>query len=263
MEVKKIEKNVYEVAAVGKMNVPVKIFASEKLLKDIEKDRCLEQAKNVAELGGIIKNSIVLPDAHQGYGFCIGGVAAFDLDKGVISPGGVGYDINCSVRLLKTNLKKEDIEGRNKEISHSLFRTIPTGAGKGGLIDISKEDLKDIFVKGAKWAIEKGYGVESDWKHTEEEGQMKDAVVEYVSSKAISRGLNQLGSLGSGNHFVEVQYVDELFDKKTAKAFGLEKNQVCIMIHCGSRGLGHQVASDYIKTKNNSFILLSSKKEIN
>jgi tRNA-splicing ligase RtcB (3'-phosphate/5'-hydroxy nucleic acid ligase) len=247
MDVKKIEKNIYEIPAFGKMKVPVRIFASDLLLKDIKKDISLNQMMNVAELPGIVKNSLVLPDAHQGYGFCIGGVAAFDLVEGIISPGGVGYDINCSVRLLKTNLKRKDILGKSKEISKALFDAVPTGVGSKSKIVLSQKDIKEVLEKGAEWAVEKGYGEKSDLKFIEENGRMKDASAKEVSQIAISRGINQLGSLGAGNHFLEVQYVDEIFDKSVAKVFGLEKGQLVIMVHCGSRGLGHQVASDYIK----------------
>ena len=253
MKVKKISSNVYEIAKEGKMNVPVRIYASEKLLKAIEGDNCLQQMINVSQLEGIEKNSLVLPDAHLGYGFCIGGVAAFDMDKGIISPGGVGYDINCSVRLLKTNLKLEDLKKKEKELARKLFNKIPTGVGKGTRVKISEKDLKDIMVKGAKWAVEKGYGKKEDYELSEEFGCMKDADPSCVSDSAISRGVNQLGSLGSGNHFLEIQAVDEIFDKETAKIFGLEKNQVVIMIHCGSRGFGHQIASDYIKAMEEEY----------
>src|SRR3989338_7773619 len=248
MKVKKISSNIYEVAKEGKMNVPVRIYASEKLLKAIEKDNCLQQMVNVSQLNGIKKNALVLPDAHLGYGFCIGGVAVFDMNTGIISPGGVGYDINCSVRLLKTNLKMKE-----KEISRKLFNKIPTGVGKGTRVKISESELKEIMVKGAKWAIEKGYGKKEDYELSEEFGCMEEADPSCVSDNAISRGVNQLGSLGSGNHFLEIQAVDEIFDKETAKIFGLEKNQVVIMIHCGSRGFGHQIASDYIKAMEEEY----------
>ena len=252
-KIKKISENVYQLDKEGKMNVPVVVYASEKLLKDIEKDKCLEQAKNVACLKGIEKHSIILPDAHQGYGFSIGGVAAFDIDKGVISPGGVGYDINCSVRLLRTNLMKEDIIGKRKEISKALYKAIPSGIGKGSKIKITKEEMNEILEKGAKWAVEKSLGEKEDLEYCEENGCMKEADSKFVSNAAVSRGINQLGSIGSGNHFLEMQYVDKIFDKKTAEVFGLKENQVVIMIHCGSRGLGHQVASDYIKKMDDEY----------
>ena len=201
----------------------------------------------LAHLPGILKYSIALPDAHQGYGFSIGGVAAFDLDKGVISPGGVGYDINCSVRLLKTNLEKKDIVKKQKEVVEALYNKIPSGVGRGSKFQITRKELNKLLEGGAKYIVEKGYGVKEDYLHTEEEGNMKDADASKVSERAINRGIGQLGTLGAGNHFLEVQYVDEIFDEKIAKKLGIKKGQVTIMIHCGSRGLGHQVASDYIQ----------------
>lgn len=247
MKTHKISENIYKIEKEGAMNVPGVIYASEKIFESIKSDKTLEQVKNVAQLRGILKHSIALPDCHQGYGFCIGGVAAFDADKGVISPGGVGYDINCSVRLLRTNLKKQDIEKKQKEVTEALYRKIPSGLGKGSRFNISREEMKKILKGGAKYMVEKGYGTKEDYMHTEENGMMENADPGKVSDRAIKRGIGQLGTIGAGNHFVEIQYVDEIFDKKTAKKFGLEKNQVTIMIHCGSRGLGHQVASDYIK----------------
>jgi len=252
-EIKKVSENIYQIEKTGKMKVPVVIYASEKLLADIKKDKCLEQMQNVAGLPGIVKHSIVLPDAHQGYGFSIGGVAGFDVDEGIISPGGVGYDISCSVRLLRTNLTAKDLKGKEKILSNSLFRTIPSGVGKGGKVEVGKEELKEILKKGAGWAVEKDYGSQKDIEHLEENGCMEDADVNCVSERAISRGLRQVGSLGAGNHFMEIQVVDEIFDEEVAKVFGLEKDQVTIMLHCGSRGLGHQVASDYIKLMGDEY----------
>ena len=248
MEIKKISKNIYEIPKQGKMNVPGIIYASDKLFESIKQDnKTLEQVKNVACLPGILKASIALPDAHQGYGFPIGGVAAFDLDKGIISPGGVGYDINCGIRLLKTNLTKKDILKKQKEIVEGLYRKIPSGVGRGSKFQITRQELGKILEGGAKHMVEKGYGVKEDYLHMEEEGCMSGASASKVSEKAIKRGIGQLGTLGAGNHFLEVQYVEEIFDKEIAKVIGLKKDQITIMIHCGSRGLGHQVASDYIK----------------
>ena len=246
MEIKKISNFEWEIPRIGKMNVSGKIFASEEILENIKKDKTIEQIKNVASLPGIIGYSFAMPDAHQGYGFPIGGVAAFDLEKGVISPGGVGYDINCSVRLMKTNLTREDVEGKKEEIAETLFREIPSGVGGKGKIILKDKELNEVLERGINWVIEKGFGEKEDLEYVEEKGCMEEARVENVSRRARSRGLAQLGTLGAGNHFLEVQYVDEILDEKTAETFGLKKNQICIMIHCGSRGLGHQVASDYI-----------------
>jgi len=253
MKIKKISENIYEIPKEGEMLVPGIIYASEKLLESIKQDKSLEQVKNVAHLPGIIRASIALADAHQGYGFPIGGVAAFDLDKGIISPGGVGYDINCSVRLLKTNLTKKDILKKQKIVVEQLYRKIPSGVGRGSRFQITKDEFKKILEGGAQYMVKKGYGIKEDYLHTEEEGCMKEANPEKVSERAISRGIGQLGTLGAGNHFLEVQYVDEIFDEKTANILGVKKDQVTIMIHCGSRGFGHQVASDYIKKMENEY----------
>lgn len=251
-----------------------RVFASEELIKNIKGDRSLEQVRNVASLPGIIGKSLAMPDMHQGYGFPIGGVAAFDLETGVISPGGVGYDINCSVRLLRTNLVEGDLKGKEKELVHSLSRAIPSGVGRGGAIDLrsigsrekgirSKEEVMDEVLKGgAQWAVREGYGFEEDWKHIEDFGKLEGADVKSVSAKAKGRGMNQLGTLGAGNHFLDVLVVDEVFDEVVAKVFGLEKGQVVILIHCGSRGLGHQVASDYIKMMADEYGFPESDREL-
>ncbi len=246
MKLKKISENIYELPKEGGMLVPGRIFFSEKMIKDVEEDS-LKQVVNVAHLPGILKYSIGLTDLHWGYGFAIGGVAAFDLDKGVISPGGVGYDINCSVRLLRTNLTKKDILKKQKEVLEGLDRKIPSGVGRGSKFQMTKDELNRILEGGAKYLVAKGYGEKEDYLHMEEEGCINGADTSKVSERAIKRGIGQLGSLGAGNHFLEVLFVDEIFDEKTAKAFGLKKDQAVILIHCGSRGLGHQIASDYIK----------------
>jgi len=254
MEIKKISENIYEIPKHGKMNVPVRIFASENLLKNMQKDKTFEQAKNIAMLPGIVKNVVVLPDAHQGYGMNIGCVAAFDLDSGVISPGSVGYDIDCSVRLLFTNLNNKDIKGHEEQISSQLFRDIPSGVGKKGRIKLTQEELDGVLKKGAQWAVNKGYGKKEDYLHIEEKGCMPNANPANVSQRAKARGMPQLGTLGAGNHFLEIQEVDEIYDKEIAKRFGIkEKGQITIMIHCGSRGLGHQVASDYIQLMGDKY----------
>ncbi len=245
---KKITNYLFEIPKTGKMKVPVKIYVSEKLLKKLGEDNSLQQGINVATLPGIYKASIMLPDAHQGYGFSIGGVAAIDFEKGCISPGGIGFDINCGVRLLTTPLKKEEVEPKIKELLNSLFRNVPSGVGSQSFIKLSDQELDTVLNKGAEWAVEQGYGFKEDLERCEEGGSMKQADANKVSNKAKSRGRKQLGTLGAGNHFLEVQFVDKIFDKKIAQAFGIkEQGQVTIMIHCGSRGLGHQVCSDYLR----------------
>ncbi len=253
MEIEKINDFIWVIEKSKQMNVDVRIFSSEKLIEKMKEDKTFLQSSNMACLPGVLNPVVVCPDAHEGYGACIGGVSAMGLEEGVISPGEIGYDINCSVRLLKTNLKLRDIEKKKKEIIDKLFRDVPSGVGEKGRIKLSKEELDEVLVRGAQWAVEKGYGKEDDWKHTEENGKMENANPKDVSQRAKSRGMPQLGSLGAGNHFLEVQVVDEIFDDETAKIFGLEKDQITIMIHCGSRGLGHQVASDYIKLMENEY----------
>ena len=251
-QLKKISETEYELPKTGKMNVPGKLFLSEELLKDVE-ENSLKQIANVARLPGIQKYSIGLSDMHTGYGFPIGGVAAFDIETGVISPGGVGYDINCSVRLLRTNLKTENLKGREKEIAHSLFRAIPSGIGRGGKLNLDRKELENVLIGGAQWAVENSYGKKEDYLHIEENGKLENANPSAVSQRAKSRGMPQLGSLGAGNHFLDVLIVDEIFDENIAEVFGLKKEQIVIMIHCGSRGLGHQVASDYIKLMDEKY----------
>jgi tRNA-splicing ligase RtcB len=247
MTFKQISDNEIELSKEGKMLVPARIFANQKLFEKLKEDKTLEQIKNVSMLPGIINKALAMPDAHQGYGFPIGGVAAFDLDNGIISPGGVGYDINCSVRLLKTNLKLKDIEKNKKQIINTLFKDVPSGVGEKGKIKLTNKELDEVLTKGVNWCVEKGYGIKEDSEFTEDSGCLPNANPKDVSQRAKSRGINQLGSLGAGNHFLEIQIVDEIFNEKIAKEFGLEKGMIAIMVHCGSRGLGHQVASDYIQ----------------
>jgi len=265
MELKKISDYEWEIPKQGGMKVPARIFASEKLLSKIKEDRTLLQARNVAFLNGIQRYAIALPDAHEGYGFPIGGVAAFSLDNGVISPGGVGYDINCSVRLLRTNLIRQEVEKKKSQIIEALFRAVPSGVGRGGRIKLSRQEIRTVLEEGARWAVGQGYGKPEDYKHTEEEGCLDGADASQVSERAVARGMPQLGSLGAGNHFLEVQYVEQIYDENTARAFGLKQDQVTVMIHCGSRGLGHQVASDYIKLmeKKYGFARLPDRELIN
>src|SRR3989338_8865005 len=253
MELKKINEFTWQIDKQGSMKVPAIIYASEKLLEKIKQDKTLEQAKNVACLKGIQRASYTMPDAHQGYGFPIGGVAAFDMEEGIISPGGVGYDINCGVRLLRTNLKVNDILSKRKHLLEELYKEVPAGVGKGGITKVTKNVLTEVLCKGARWAIEQGYGTEDDLQKTEEYGNMK-ANADAVSERALQRGMPQLGTLGAGNHFLEIQKVDQIFDKDIAKTFGIdEEGQVTVMLHCGSRGLCHQVASDYIKKMEDKY----------
>jgi len=246
----KMEKHI--IKKQGKMNVPIEIYASEKLIKGISQDETINQAKNVASLKGLYKKVVLCADSHMGYGMPIGGVAAFDLKKGVIAPGMVGFDINCGVRVLALNISEKEFSKKRKEILHDLKRTIPSGVGRGGE-RYSPEEIKEVLSKGSEWALEKGFATKDDLDRTEENGKMKGANPEDVSQKAISRGLPQLGTLGAGNHFIDIQVVEEIFDEKIASVFGLKKGNVCIMIHCGSRGLGHQVASDYLKMFEDEF----------
>ncbi|NJE08790.1 RtcB family protein [Thermococcus sp. M39] len=231
-----------------RMRVPGRVYADDVLIQKMRQDRTLEQAANVAMLPGIYKYSIVMPDGHQGYGFPIGGVAAFDAKEGVISPGGVGYDINCGVRLVRTNLTEKEVRPKIKQLVDTLFKNVPSGLGSKGKVRLQRIQLDDVLADGAKWAVDNGYGWKDDLEHLEEGGRMEGADPDAVSDTAKKRGAPQLGSLGSGNHFLEVQVVDKIFDEEIAKAYGLFEGQVVVMIHTGSRGLGHQVCSDYLRT---------------
>ncbi|HUU37738.1 MAG TPA: RtcB family protein [Candidatus Desulfaltia sp.] len=245
---------VWEIPPHGEMRVPATIYASSRLLESVRNDLTLQQARNVACLPGIQRMSYVMPDAHQGYGFPIGGVAAFDLDEGVISPGGVGYDINCGVRLLRTEFSEKDIAAKRKELLAEIFKAVPAGMGKGGVTRLSRKVLQDVLIKGAEWAVENGYGTKDDLLMTEEYGRMEDADIAGISPRALERGTPQLGTLGAGNHFLEIQKVSDIYDQELARIFGIRAiGQVMVMIHCGSRGLGHQVATDYIELMENKF----------
>ena len=231
------------------MRVDGIIYADEKLLKDILHDKAIEQVANVAFLPGIVEASLAMPDIHWGYGFPIGGVAATDPENGgVISPSGVGYDINCGVRMLKTNFQFDEIKGRIKDLIYVLFSDVPSGVGSEGDIRVSQREERQLLVKGAKWAVEHGYGVPDDLECTEEFGAMEGADPAAVSERAYERGKSQSGTLGSGNHFLEIQVIDQLYDQEICDAFGLTLGQVTIMIHSGSRGLGYQICDDYVKS---------------
>ena len=231
------------------MRVTGIVFANRELLDKMQTDRTLQQCVNVAHLPGIYKYSITLPDGHEGYGFPIGGVAATDYEEGVISPGGVGYDINCGVRLVTTNLSEQDIRPKLGQLTDAIFDNVPCGLGSRRKdFKMSQHDLDTLTARGVPWAIEKGLGWREDAEHCEENGCMKNANPDKVSSNAKNRGLTQIGTLGSGNHFLEIQKVDKIIDSRTAKTFGIEhEGQVTVMIHCGSRGFGHQVCSDYLR----------------
>lgn len=253
-ELRRIGEFTWEIPKQGEMRVPAVLYTSERLLEKVRGDQTLKQARNVACLPGIQKMSCVMPDAHQGYGFPIGGVAAFDLDEGIISPGGVGYDINCGVRLLRTAWTDRDIAASRRELLAGIFEEVPAGVGKGGLTKLTVSVLKEILSKGAEWAIENGYGTRADLDRTEESGRMREADPDLLSPRALERGIPQLGTLGAGNHFLEIQKVDRVFDEAAAGAFGISgPGQILVMIHCGSRGLGHQVATDAIERLENEF----------
>ena len=226
------------------MNAPGTVFANASMIEQIDQDNCLEQVANVACLPGIVEASLAMPDIHAGYGFPIGGVAAFDPTDGVVSPGGVGYDINCGVRLLRTSLPKQEVLAHLDGLSGALFRAIPSGIGSTSHVSLTSQQLCDVLEQGAAWAVGEGYGTAEDLQHTEEEGTVDGALVDEISERARQRGLRQLGSLGSGNHFVEVAWVAEVYDKVVAHAFGLVEGHVTVMLHTGSRGLGYQVCDD-------------------
>jgi tRNA-splicing ligase RtcB len=235
-----------------KMNVPVTIYADDSLILKMSEDRTLDQAVNVSTLPGVRKHVVVLPDGHEGYGFPVGGVAATDMEEGVISPGGVGYDINCGVRLLRSNLNLNQVKPHLKDLVNELFNSIPSGVGSEGAIKLTRSELDELLIEGVDWAIEHGYGYKQDSEVCEEKGRMIGANPESVSDTARKRGAPQLGSLGSGNHFLEIQQIQEIFDENAAKVMGIEKGQITVLIHCGSRGFGHQVCSDYLRYSEKS-----------
>ena len=244
----KIAEDTYEVPKDYKpgMNVPGRVFLSDKLIQDMESG-AIEQVANMATLPGIQKYAMAMPDVHIGYGFPIGGVGAFSMENGVISPGGVGFDINCGVRLLKSDLMFEDVKSHAVDLINALYEAVPSGLGSESKFHASQEQLSEVFRHGARWAVENGYGVPADLEHCEENGEMKGADPAKVSKKAFERGRPQLGTLGSGNHFLEIQRVEKIYDEEAAKAFGLKEGMVTVMVHCGSRGAGHQICTDYIK----------------
>lgn len=236
----------WEIPKSGGMKVPGLIYTSERLMKTMGTDESSKQVKNVAHLPGIVKYSLAMPDVHWGYGFPIGGVAAFDLDSGIISPGGVGYDINCGCRVMTTKLSYEEIQNHLPELMTALFQNIPSGVGSTGPIKLSHKDERQVLTDGAAWAVRQGFGTPEDLEATEDGGVMAGADPEKVSDRALERGRPQLGTLGSGNHFLEIEIVTDIYDEKTAAVFGLRKGQVTVFLHSGSRGLGYQVCDDYL-----------------
>jgi len=243
----RVKEHVWEIPRTGDMRVPARVLASEPLLEEIAEDKTLEQLQNTTHLPGIRKYAVCMPDGHQGYGFPVGGVAGIDAEDGCISPGAVGYDINCGVRMVRTNLTYDDLQGREAELVEALFANVPSGLGGGGIHEGSVADVEAILERGLAWALEEGYAVPDDLEHCEDEGHRPEADASAVSQKAKDRGKNQVGSLGSGNHFLEVQRVAEVFREDVAADFGLAEDQVVVLIHCGSRGLGHQVCTDYLR----------------
>ena len=250
--IKKISESIWEIPKSFKsgMRVPARIYASEKLINAMD-EGVFNQVTNVATLPGITGHAFCMPDGHWGYGFPIGGMAAVDPEEGVISPGGIGFDINCGMRLIRTGLSYEEIKPRIRELVDSLFRRIPAGVGSSGFINISRNEFREVVETGSGWCVNKGYAVPDDLDRTEESGCIDGADASKVSDKAIKRGFKQIGTLGSGNHYLEIQVVkpENVYDRERAEAFGIDiPNQVMVMLHCGSRGFGHQVATDYLNT---------------
>jgi tRNA-splicing ligase RtcB len=229
------------------MRVPARLYASEQLFEEALRDRSLEQLVNTATLPGIVKHALAMPDIHQGYGFPIGGVVATELPHGVISPGGVGYDINCGVRLLGTNVEPEAIKPHLDDLATALYYNCPSGVGKKGHLRLSRKELEELAAEGSRWALKKGYARREDVERTEESGQLAGADPGQVSQRAKQRGMPQVGTLGAGNHFIEVDLIDEIYDDEAARVMGLHKGGIAVQIHCGSRGFGHQICDDYVK----------------
>ena len=254
MKMNRVSKGIWEIPVSAKdgMLVPARILSSEKLIGGID-EGVIDQITNVACLPGIQRYAICMPDAHRGYGFPIGGVAAFDLEEGVISPGGIGFDINCGMRIIRTNLKVEDLRPRQEALVNELFRNIPSGVGKTGSVSLNKKEFRSLMVKGSRWCLEREMAVESDVEFTESSGCVEGADPATISDRALNRGISQIGTLGSGNHYLELEFLaeDGLYDRDIAEIFGIgNQGQVIIAVHCGSRGFGHQIATDYLKTFN-------------
>ena len=247
VKIKQIDEWRYLIPKSGKMRVPGLVFSSDQLMPTMKDDQSLLQVVNVATLPGIVSYSLAMPDIHWGYGFPIGGVAAFRMEDGIVSPGGVGYDINCGVRLVTTALVASEIRPRIKELVGALFKNIPTGVGSRGKIRLSAKEEKKVAVEGSSWAVKKGMGTNEDLARTEDQGVIRGADPDTVSERAYKRGHDELGTLGSGNHFLEIQIVEEIYDSETANVFRLFEGQVTVLIHSGSRGFGHQICDDFLK----------------
>lgn len=250
MEFKKLDSVRFEIKKDESkgMNTNVRAYATEAMLEKMKKDRTFNQAINASTLPGIIGNVMVMPDGHEGYGFPVGGVVGFDADDGIISPGAIGFDINCGVRLIKTDLTEKEVRPKLKELMDRLFVNVPSGVGSKLKLGLTQSDVKKVAEQGASYMIEKGFGFKDDVDRIEENGAIDGADIEKVSAMAKKRGMQALGTLGAGNHFLEVQKVEKIFNEKIAKSFGLYENQIVIMVHTGSRGFGHQVCSDYLKS---------------
>ena len=246
MRIQKIDDHRWRIERSGQMRVPGIVYASAGMLDQIREEEALKQVANVATLPGIVKASLAMPDIHWGYGFPIGGVAAFDWQSGVVSPGGVGYDINCGVRLAATGLVHDDIRDHARDLVEALYRHVPSGVGSTGSVKLSPKEEKKVLVQGSRWAVKQGFGTDDDLLHTEDGGCLPGADPELISQRALDRGSNQLGTLGSGNHFLEVGLVEEIFHPEAAQVFGLHEGQVTVMLHSGSRGLGYQVCDDFL-----------------
>ncbi len=247
ISLERIREHVWRLPKRDGMRVEGRVYASEPILEHIAQDNTLQQLQHTAYLPGIVAPAVCMPDGHQGYGFPVGGVGATDATDGCISPGAVGYDINCGVRMLRTNLTYEDLRGHEEELVETLFANIPTGLGGGGVIDVDREAIDEILAQGVQWAVENGYGVASDLEHCEDGGVRPEADPTKITDDAKERGRNQVGSLGSGNHFLEVQRVTDIYRPAVADAYGLTDDQIVVLIHCGSRGLGHQTCNDYLR----------------
>jgi tRNA-splicing ligase RtcB len=250
VELRQIDDELWEIPASARadMRVPGRVFADRELLDAVREDGSLEQLQNVATLPGIVDAALAMPDIHQGYGFPVGGLAAFDAEQGVVSPGGVGYDINCGVRLLALPMNAEELGSRREQLVHEIYRSVPAGAGMSGALRLSNAKLDRVLSEGPRTLVgDRGLGTAADVKRTESEGCMPGADPDKVSERAHERGKDQLGTVGSGNHFLELQRVDELYDHEAAEAFGLRREQLTVLIHSGSRGLGHQVCTDYVR----------------